>query len=172
MPRLGELELIDNSEYWEISGTETYLGRACTTIAGTINVEYSTENNILSYWLCVDNQTGIVLKSVMSDMSGEIQRVMLMRNIAFDDDVEVRDLDQYTRSGNLSEYDPGESPAAVAAVYSFLGKTGFIKFEEVFASVNPDFDKENILNVYDTDLKTVIDEFSFNIDTLEGEIIE
>ena len=172
MPRLGVLELIDKSEYWEISGTETYLGRACTTIAGTINVEYSTENNILSYWLCVDNQTGIVLKSVMSDMSGEIQRVMLMRNIAFDDDVEVRDLDQYTRSGNLSEYDPGESPAAVAAVYSFLGKTGFIKFEEVFASVNPDFDKENILNVYDTDLKTVIDEFSFNIDTLEGEIIE
>ena len=132
-------------------------------------MEYSTENNILSYWLCVDNQTGIVLKSVMSDMSGEIQRVMLMRNIAFDDDVEVRDLDQYTRSGNLSEYDPGESPAAVAAVYGLHGKMGFIKFEEVFPIANPDFDTDNTLNVYDTDLKTVIDEFSFNDNISEEE---
>ena len=167
IPRLEILNLIDNSEYWEISGTETYLGRDCTTIAGEIKEEYSEENDILSYWLCVDNKTGIVLKYIMSGLSGEYQHIMLMRNIAFDDDVEVRDLTDYVRSDNLSEYDPGNPPLDITSVSGYNGKTGFIIADEIFRYD----DTENlVLNVYDTDLKTVIDEYSFEFKNDEMEV--
>lgn len=169
IPRLSVLDLIDNSEYWEISGTETYLGRGCTTIAGEIKEEYSEENDILSYWLCVDNKTGIVLKYIMSGLSGEYQQLMLVRNIAFDDDVEVRDLTEYIRSNSLSSYDTGNSLPLISAVVGINGKTGFIMSLNVLEDNNSE--ERPVLNVYDTDLKTVIDKFSFGNIEAEGEEI-
>ena len=167
IPRLSVLDLIDNSENWEISGTETYLGRKCTTISGEISGEFGVKNNTRSYWLCVDNKTGVVLKYFASGLSGEYQHVMLMRNIAFDDDVEVRDLTEYVRSDSLSSYAPQSRPLDIAAVVGINGKTGFIIADEIFRYD----DTENlVLNVYDTDLKTVIDEYSFEFKNDEMEV--
>jgi len=168
IPRLSVLDLIDNSENWEISGTETYLDRKCTTISGEIYGEFGAENNIRSYCLCVDNKTGIVLKYFASNLSGEYQHVMLMRNIAFDDDVEVRDLTEYVRSDSLSSYAPQSRPLDIAAVVGINGNTGFIIADEIFRYDDPE---KLVLNVYDTDLKTVIDKFSFGNIEAEGEEI-
>ena len=168
MPRLSVLNLIDTSDCWEISGTETYLGRKCTTISGEIYGEFGANNNIRSYCLCVDNKTGVVLKYFASGLSGEYQHFMLMRNIAFDDDVEVRDLTEYVRSDTLSSYDPESYPLDIAAVVGTNGKTGFIIADEIFSYPDP---VHLVLNVYDTDLKNVIDRFSFVSYTAESEEI-
>lgn len=158
MPRLSVLELIKNSENWMISGTEIYLDRECTIITGDNKKVYADEHDILSYWLCVDNKTGVILKYFDSVLSGEYQHVMLMRNIAFDDDVEVRDLADYVRSESLSSYDSGNNLTVTAAVVGYNERTGFIITNEIFSYPDP---AHLVLNVYDTDLKTVIDEFRF-----------
>ena len=169
IPRLSVLDLIDNSENWEISGNDTYLGRECTIITGDVKGDYADENGILGYSLCVDNKTGVILKYFASDLSGEYQYVMLMRNIAFDDDVEVRDLTEYIRSNSLSSYDTGNSLPLISAVVGINGKTGFIMSLNVLADNN--LEERPVLNVYDTDLKTVIDKFSFGNIEAEGEEI-
>lgn len=168
IPRLSVLDLIDNSENWEISGNDTYLGRECTIITGDVKGDYADESGILGYSLCVDNKTGVILKYFASDLSGEYQHVMLMRNIAFDDDVEVRDLTEYVRSDSLSSYAPQSRPLDIAAVVGINGKTGFIIADEIFRYDDPE---KLVLNVYDTDLKTVIDKFSFGNIEAEGEEI-
>ena len=168
MPRLSVLELIKNSENWEISGTEIYLDRECTIITGDNKKVYADEHDILSYWLCVDNKTGVILKYFDSVLSGEYQHVMLMRNIAFDDDVEVRDLADYVRSESLSSYDSGNNLTVTAAVVGYNERTGFIIINEIFSYPDP---AHLVLNVYDTDLKTVIDKFSFGNIEAEGEEI-
>ena len=94
---------------------------------------------------------------------------MLMKDIAFDNDVEVRDLTEYVRSDSLSSYDPEDSPPEIAAVVGANGNTGFIIADEIFSSQDP---VHGVLNVYDTDLKTVIDEFGFvNYEAEREEII-
>ena len=169
IPRLSVLDLIDNSENWEISGNDTYLGRECTIITGDVKGDYADESGIIGYSLCVDNKTGVILKYFASDLSGEYQQVMLMRNIAFDDDVEVRDLTEYIRSNSLSSYDPGNSLPLISAVVGINGKTGFIISLNVLEDNNSE--ERPVLNVYDTDLKTVIDKFSFGNIEAEGEEI-
>ena len=56
--------LLCATEDWTITGTEEYAGRECVVVAGTAPDFYKEKNDVSTYTMYVDRQSGIVLKFV------------------------------------------------------------------------------------------------------------
>lgn len=83
-PQLIVSTSLDDQDKWQIDGSQTYIGRECTSVSGKDG----------SFTALIDTQTGVLLKYVATDSNGEICDYICVHSIAFDDEAdEVRKFD-------------------------------------------------------------------------------
>lgn len=74
--------LLCSSDEWNITGTEEYAGRNCVIITGTAPDFYTEKNDVVSFIMYVDKETGILLKYVGLNAEQEIVKFTYTKRIA------------------------------------------------------------------------------------------
>lgn len=69
---------LEDQDTWQIVGSQTYIGRECTSVSGKDG----------SFTALIDTQTGVLLKYVATDSNGEICDYICVKSIAFDDEAD------------------------------------------------------------------------------------
>ena len=154
-PGLWAPELIDAAKFLTVYTNEYYIGRKCLRIRGSIRPEAAKDIGISDFWMLIDKETGVVMKLCEYDLNGGLCRMMLMRSIEFDENAEeVKGL-----SRDDIEHSEPLMPPEICAVIGANGHTGFVKANEIIGGGESESEGNGErINVYDTDLVTVIDE--------------
>lgn len=74
--------LLCSSDEWDITGTEEYAGRNCVVITGIAPDFYTEKNDVVSFVIYVDKETGILLKYVGLNAEQEIVKFTYTKRIA------------------------------------------------------------------------------------------
>ncbi|HAG14632.1 MAG TPA: hypothetical protein DCG49_12350 [Ruminococcus sp.] len=94
------VDYLQDFDRWDIVGTEVLEGRTCVHIHGTTNGQYGTPAQ--EFDLYADEETGVTVKMLEYDASGNIFRFIIVEDLAFDDDAKpVTELDPEIRAGAL-----------------------------------------------------------------------
>ena len=86
--------LLLDTDLWEISGSEEFLGRNCVVLAGDIHKELGEEDENYyrqpgKFWMLVDEETGCMLKCLVYNVYGDLSEWYVTRDIAFDGDAQA-----------------------------------------------------------------------------------
>ena len=109
--------LLLDTDLWEISGSEEFLGRDCVVLAGDIHMELGEQDENYyrqpgEFKMLVDEETGCMLKCLVYNVGGELSEWYVTRDIAFDGDAqEVAEVDFST----LTDYTMTEEEIEEAA---------------------------------------------------------
>lgn len=109
--------LLLDTDLWEISGSEEFLGRNCVVLAGDIHIELGEQDENYyrqpgEFKMLVDEETGCMLKCLVYNVGGELSEWYVTRDIAFDGDAqEVAEVDFST----LTDYTMTEEEIEAAA---------------------------------------------------------
>ena len=79
------VDYLQDSSKWTITGSEKIIGRVCVCIKGVYDVEY---DDVKSFELYVDRETGVTVKALGYDANGELIRYMTVENLHFNDEAE------------------------------------------------------------------------------------
>lgn len=74
--------LLCSSDEWDITGTEEYAGRNCVVITGIAPDFYTEKNDVVSFVIYVDKETGVLLKYVGLNAEQEIVKFTYTKRIA------------------------------------------------------------------------------------------
>lgn len=76
-------DFLYNMDLWELEGSESCLGRECIVVSGTADDE-----DITDFTMYVDKETGVLLKFIGYNESGELSQFLVAREISFDADAD------------------------------------------------------------------------------------
>lgn len=79
------VDYLQDYSKWTITGSEKIIGRVCVCIKGVYDVEY---DDVKSFELYVDRETGVTVKALGYDANGELIRYMTVENLHFNDEAE------------------------------------------------------------------------------------
>ena len=69
---------------WEITGTSEFLGRNCVEIAGVAPASYTGKAGVETFTMCVDEETGILLKYEAKNEAGVITSYVSVTELSVD----------------------------------------------------------------------------------------
>ena len=121
---------LDDSNEWNIIGTQKFLDRDVYVINGTISSDISGAKSFGKFEIYVDKETGIVLQYIVCDSKGNILEKLITNDIAIiskgsatnDANIlgssELKSLMDKKQSENYVEQNPEKNPKAVDIINS------------------------------------------------------
>ncbi|MBR4627855.1 MAG: hypothetical protein IKO47_09180 [Ruminococcus sp.] len=165
IPQSYAMSFLEGAKYWGIVRFESYLGRKCAVIHGE-----TSNSDTVGFWFYVDTETGVILKYLTTDSFGNYVNVMLMKEIAFDNDakgvITLKEAVDFNGMSKYSIFTAAEMPD-IAAVVGSSGAAGFISLHEIMGKDFPSdgsSDKAKGLEVFDPGMTKVLDIYYFRND--------